>query len=104
MSSIYAWFVIGGLLIGPIGLFGGNPTIAAIGNAFFIAGFFTPVVFTRSLNLKEAVFGGIWTATVIYFAVDGLVSAPHLTLAIPLLIVSVLISKWSKTSFTVQQN
>lgn len=102
MQSTFIWLIVGGLLIGPIGLVLYMPVVAAIGNAMFISGFFTPVLFTRKLKMKDAVFGGVWTYTVWHFSIAGLVATNWLLLAIPILLISVLISKYYGSSFSVK--
>ena len=100
LANIYAWLIITGIVLGPLGLIIGNPSVAAFGNGAFIAVFFTPVFFTKKLSLKDSVFGGIWTATVFYFASKGDVSTDWLLSTIPMLVISILVSKWANTSFT----
>ncbi|MFA0809511.1 hypothetical protein [Microbulbifer epialgicus] len=104
LSSIYVWMIILGLVMGLAGLITKHPIIAAIGNSLFIAGFFTPVMFTRSLNTQDAVFVGVWIAIVVYFASSGYVSAKYLILVVPFFIVSIAVSKWSNASFTIGHN
>tara|TARA_R110002072_G_scaffold238329_1_gene395712 strand:- start:49803 stop:50147 length:345 start_codon:yes stop_codon:yes gene_type:complete len=100
LSGVYAWMIILGLILGPFGLVLGYATVSAIGNSLFLAGFVTPVFFHKTLSAKDATFGGLWLSSVLYFVSTGDVDGIYLLTAIPLFTASVLISKWSESSFT----
>jgi hypothetical protein len=95
----FAFLLISGIVVAPLGLVLGNATLSAFGNAMFFAGYFTPIYFVRYLDFKQAIFGGMWTATVLYFVYQGKVSGGVLLTTIPMFIFSVVISKWSGAKF-----
>lgn len=104
LAGAYAWMIMTGLVLGPVGLIFSMPVIAGIGNALFVAGFFTPVIFTKKLSSKDAIFGGMWSSSVIYFAIEGDISQMALLSVIPLFLFCVSVSKWADASFTQQKN
>lgn len=99
----FALLIILGVALGPLGLLLNNPMIAGIGNAMFLAGFFTPVYFLKYLRFKESIFGGVWTATVLYFAYESKVSVEWLLSAIPLFLFSVFVSELAGTKFEIHK-
>lgn len=100
LAAIYAWLIILGMVIGPIGMLGEFPVIGAVGNALFLAGFFTPVLFQKKLTTKDAVFGGIWFSTVLHFGLNGAIDLHWLLAFFPVLGISMIVSKWAGASFT----
>lgn len=100
----FAVLIVVGLVLGPVGMVIKEPVLAAIGNAMFLAGFFTPKVILKYLPLKEAVFGGGWTATVLYFCTTGDVAWQWLFIAIPMLVASIGISKWCDVEFRIPES
>tara|TARA_B100000508_G_C11433718_1_gene264829 strand:- start:808 stop:1137 length:330 start_codon:yes stop_codon:yes gene_type:complete len=97
----FALLIILGVILGPLGLLLNNPMIAGIGNAMFLAGFFTPVYFLKYIRFKESIFGLIWIVTVLHLAYESKVSVELLLSAIPLFWISVFVSKIAGTRFEV---
>lgn len=100
LAAIYAWLIVAGVIVGPVGMIVGFPVIGAIGNATFLAGVFTPILFQWKLTAKDAIFGGVWSSTVIYFGFKGFIDLYWLLAFFPVLVVSMLVSKWAGSSFT----
>lgn len=103
MQSTFIWLIVAGIIFGNLGLLLDMPVLAAIGNAMFIAGYFTPTIFTKDLKTKDAIWGGLWTFTVLHLSSTGAIEPLWLLSAIPLLIFSTVISKLYGSSFAVTQ-
>lgn len=97
---IYPILIVTGAVIGPAGLLLDAPLAAGIGNAMFLAGIFTPMILLKQIALKDAAVGGVWLATVLYFWHEGEVSGAALLATIPLLIVSILLTRITGVKLT----
>lgn len=88
--------IVLGAFIGPWGLVMENPAVAGFGNAMLFAGALTPNIMVKKLSTKDGVFYGIWTATVVYFCINGGINVLVLSVATPLLLLaSLTLTKYS---------
>ena len=104
LKWVYALLLMAGIIFGVTGLAFGFPIIAALGNSSFIAGYFTPVVFTKKIPFKDAIFGGLWTFTIVYFVQSEDIAGIYLWSVIPFFILSVFLSKWAGAWFVIRQS
>lgn len=99
LKMMLGFLVITGLIVGPSGLLVEMPKVSAIGYALFLAGFFSPVYLTKKLSKFDGIFGGICSASIFHFTLEGAIDYWFLLLFFPLFFLCILVSKWTKTEF-----
>lgn len=99
----YPFLIVAGILVGPFGLMAGNPVVAGLGNAMFLAGIFTPMWILKEVTFKDAVVGGTLSATVLYFCFSGDIDGYALAVVIPLLAASICLTRYSGVKLIAKQ-